>query len=151
MAKEKTPNYTPEMVATMYDIYIEARDGDQETRDAAVAEICETVGREKKSVVSKLSRMTVAGTDTQLYVPKAKVSTVTGETAKKKDALGVELAGLVNPVIPAEVNGNTVPRVNAENLAKLNKTDIQGLILFARMYATLANPETEAETETAES
>ena len=84
--------------------------------------------------------MTVAGTDVQLYIPKAKVSTVTGEAAKKKDALGVELAGLVNPVLPAEINGTKVARINAENLAKLNKTDLQGLILFARRN------EVEAET-----
>ena len=133
MSKETTPNYTPDMVSTMYDMYIAVRDGDQETRDAGVAEICEAIGREKKSVISKLSRMTVAGTDVQLYIPKAKVSTVTGEAAKKKDALGVELAGLVNPVLPAEVSGVKVARINAENLAKLNKTDLQGLILFARM------------------
>ena len=133
MSKEKAPNYTPDMVSTMYDMYIAVRDGDQETRDAGVAEICEVIGREKKSVISKLSRMTVAGTDVQLYIPKAKVSTVTGEAAKKKDALGVELAGLVNPVLPAEVSGVKVARINAENLAKLNKTDLQGLILFARM------------------
>ena len=133
MSKETTPNYTPDMVSTMYDMYIAVRDGDQETRDAGVAEICEAIGREKKSVISKLSRMTVAGTDVQLYIPKAKVSTVTGEAAKKKDALGVELAGLVNPVLPAEISGVKIARINAENLAKLNKTDLQGLILFARM------------------
>ena len=133
MSKEKAPNYTPDMVSTMYDMYIAVRDGDQETRDAGVAEICEAIGREKKSVISKLSRMTVAGTDVQLYIPKAKVSTVTGEAAKKKDALGVELAGLVNPVLPAEISGVKIARINAENLAKLNKTDLQGLILFARM------------------
>ena len=54
---------------------------------------------------------------------------------------------MVNPVIPAEVNGVKVARVNAENLAKLNKTDIQGMIVFARMYATLANPPVEVEAE----
>jgi hypothetical protein len=136
MSKVKAPNYTPDMVSTMYDMYIAVRDGDQETRDAGVDEICEVIGREKKSVISKLSRMTVAGTDVQLYVPKAKVSTVTGEAAKKKDALGIELASLVNPVLPAEINGVKVARVNAENLAKLNKTDLQGLILFARRHDT---------------
>ena len=147
MTKVKNVNYTPENVSTMYDMYLAVRDGDQETRDAGVMEICESIGKEKKSVISKLSRMTVAGTDTQLYVPKAKISTVTGESAKKKDALGIELASLVNPVIPAEINGNTVARVNAVNLAKLNKTDIQGMIIFARMYATLVNPPVEVETD----
>ena len=150
MAKVKTVNYTPENVSTMYDMYLAVRDGDQEARDAGVLEICESINKEKKSVISKLSRMTVAGTDTQLYIPKAKVSTVTGEAAKKKDALGIELAGLVNPVIPAEINGNTVARVNAVNLAKLNKTDIQGMIIFARMVSvTPVEPET-VETETEE-
>lgn len=145
MTKEKAVNYTPEMVSTMYDMYVAVREGNQETRDAGVAEICETVNREKKSVISKLSRMTVAGTDVQLYIPKAKVSTVTGEPAKKKDALGIELADLVNAVIPAEIDGNTVARVNAENVAKLNKTDIQGLILFARMVEVRPVVETENE------
>lgn len=153
MTKTKDVNYTPAMVAVMYDMYLAARDGNQEIRDAAVAEITDTflaepfeVVREKKSIISKLSRMTVAGTDTQLYIPKAKVSTVTGEPAKKKDALGIELAGLVNAVIPAELNGVTVARVNAENVAKLNKTDIQGMILFARMVEV--KPVVVAETET---
>jgi len=135
----------------MYDMYIAVRDGDQAARDAGVAEICEAVNHEKKSVISKLSRMTVAGTDIQLYIPKAKVSTVTGETAKKKDALGIELAGLINAVIPAEINGVTVARVNAENLAKANKTDIQGMIIFARMVSVTPVVETdETEAETAE-
>jgi hypothetical protein len=148
--KVKPVNYTPDMVAKMYDMYLAIRDGNQEERDAGVEAICAAVDREKKSVVSKLSRMTLAGTDIQLYIPKAKVSTVTGEAAKKKDALGVELAGLVNPVLPAEVEGIKVARINAENVAKLNKTDIQGLILFARMYDNLANPQEVEETETAE-
>ena len=138
-----TPNYTPEMVEKMYDAYIEVREADQDTRNRVVKEIAVELGKKPKSVQSKLSRMFVKGTETQLYVSKVKVSSVTGEAARKKAELGVELASLVNPAVPAEVEGVKVARVNAENLAKLNKTDLQALIVFARAAVDAASEAAE--------
>lgn len=105
----KTANYTPEMTATMVEMYTRVRDADEATRAAMVQEIADTLGKNVRSVRAKLSREDV-------YIPKVTVSKVTGEAPAKK----IELAEkLVNDF---QVNADP------ENVAKMNKLDIQAFI-----------------------
>jgi len=105
----KTVNYTDAMTATAVEMYTAVRDGTEAERDAMVKEIAATLGKNERSVRSKLSRENV-------YVPKKVVSKVTGETPAKK----IELANRLRIVSGANIN--------AENVAKMNKVDITRLI-----------------------
>ena len=105
----KTVNYTPEMTATAVEMYSTVVDGTESERAAMVKEIAATLGKNERSVRSKLSREKV-------YVPKKVVSKVTGESPAKK----IKLANLLRTVSGANVN--------AENVAKMNKVDITRLI-----------------------
>lgn len=58
---EKTPNYTPEMEAVLSTVYDPK--ADEATRSKQIDEIVGKVGRNRRSVIAKLSRM-------GLYVPK---------------------------------------------------------------------------------
>ena len=105
----KTVNYTDAMTATAVEMYTAVRDGTEAERDAMVKEIAATLGKNERSVRSKLSRENV-------YVPKKVVSKVTGETPAKK----IELATRLRTVSGANIN--------PENVAKMNKVDITRLI-----------------------
>ena len=81
MATEKTPNYTPEMVLTMGNMYRTMRNAEGRTNAETVAAIGKAVNRPVKSVIAKLVREGI-------YVKEAapaKVATDNGPT--KKDML----------------------------------------------------------------
>ena len=78
-------------------------------RDAMVLELATELKKSERSIRAKLSRENV-------YVAKTVVSKVTGETPAKK----VELAARL-----AEVSG---ANINVDNVAKMNKVDIQRLV-----------------------
>jgi len=105
----KTVNYTDAMTATAVEMYLGVVNGTEDERAAMVREIAATLGKNERSVRSKLSREKV-------YVPKKVVSKVTGETPAKK----VELAAMLRSVSGANIN--------ADNVAKMNKVDITRLI-----------------------
>ena len=105
----KTVNYTPEMTATMVERYTAVREADEATRDNVVAELASEFNKSERSVRAKLSRENV-------YVAKTAVSKVTGEAPAKKAELAERLA---------KVSG---ANINVENVAKMNKVDIQRLI-----------------------
>jgi hypothetical protein len=132
----KTPNYTTEMETVIRDKYLTVRSADQDTRDAMIVEIVDTLRnefdavKEPKSVISKLSRM-FTDTGEQLYVKKVTVSKATGEAPVKKIEMAVKLAELVNSANPDAISGRKIPRLNPENVEKLNKSDIQALQVFA--------------------
>ena len=73
----KTVNYTAEMTATAVEMYTGVIDKSEDVRAAMVKEIALTLGKNERSVRSKLSREKV-------YVPKKVISKVTGETPSKK-------------------------------------------------------------------
>jgi len=105
----KTVNYTDAMTATAIEMYESVSDGTESERDAMVKEIAATLGKNERSIRSKLSRENV-------YIPKKVVSKVTGETPAKK----VELAATLRTVSGANIN--------VDNVAKMNKVDITRLI-----------------------
>ena len=105
----KTVNYTPEMTATAVEMYATVVDGTEDERAAMVKEIAATLGKNERSVRSKLSREKV-------YIPKKTVSKVTGDTPAKK----IELAESLRIISGANIN--------TENVAKMNKVDITRLV-----------------------
>jgi hypothetical protein len=115
----KTENFTAEMTAEMLADYMAVRSEDYDTRKAIVAELAARFDKKDRQIISKLSRMTVPGTDEQLYVRKEITSKVTGETPAKKIELAEKLVAM------------TDPKINAENVAKMNKTDIARFIAWA--------------------
>lgn len=149
----KVPNYTTAMTAVMYSMYEAVRDESQDVRDKVIGEIADTlqadfeVIRKPKSIMSKLSRMFMPD-GTKLYVSKVKVSEVTGEPAAKKSAMAAPLAIAINAANPEMVGEIKTPLINAENLEKLNKSDLQALQVYVTMNTVVADePETEVETE----
>ena len=150
----KTPNYTPDMVETMRSMYLPVRGEDQATRDAVITEIEAVllaepfkVVREKKSIISKMCRMLTPDGE-QLYVRKVPISKVTGEPTAKKSEMAVTLATAVNAANPGKnVDGNKIPRLNPQNVEKLNKSDIQALQAFVTANTVEPEAETTEETE----
>jgi len=123
----KTVNYTDAMTATALKMYGSVVEGSEAERDAMVKEIADTLGKNERSVRSKLSRENV-------YVPKKVVSKVTGETPAKK----IELAKRLRTVSGANIN--------PENVAKMNKVDITRLIeAFVARDVRITNLEDELE------
>jgi len=107
----KVVNYTPEMTAQILDLYNEVVTRPYDERKARVEEIASQLGKKPRSVVAKLSREGV-------YIPQEKVSKVTGE----KPATKLELAETLVSMSPE------LEKVNPENVAKMNKTDIQAFL-----------------------
>ena len=105
----KIVNYTDEMTATMVAKYTAVKTEPEAVRDAMVLELATELKKSERSIRAKLSRENV-------YVAKTVVSKVTGETPAKK----VELAARL-----AEVSG---ANINVDNVAKMNKVDIQRLV-----------------------
>ena len=105
----KTVNYTPEMTARAVEMYATVVEGTEAERDAMVKTIAAELGKNERSIRSKLSRENV-------YIAKKVVSKVTGETPAKK----IELAERLRTVSGANIN--------AENVAKMNKVDITRLV-----------------------
>jgi MoxR-like ATPase len=105
----KTVNYTPEQTARAVEMYMTVVESSEDERAAMVKTIAAELGKNERSIRSKLSREKV-------YVPKKVVSKVTGETPAKK----IELAERLRTVSRANIN--------AENVAKMNKVDITRLI-----------------------
>lgn len=147
----KTPNYTPEMETIMRNMYLANRDENQEVRDSTITDIVNALSaepfeviKEPKSIISKLSRM-FTDEGEQLYVRKVTVSKVTGETPAKKADMAALLAVAVNADNPATVSDRKIPRLNPENVVKLNKSDIVALQTF--VTRALAVPEVEPEVE----
>jgi hypothetical protein len=112
----KTENFTPEMVDTLTADYMSVRGEDYDTRAEMVKDLAARFEKNERQIRAKLSRMTVPGTDEQLYLRKETVSKVTGGPPEKKIELAEKLVAM------------TDPKINAENVAKLNKTDIVRLI-----------------------
>ena len=108
----KTPNYTPEMTALAVTMYNSVRSESEDCRNDMVALIAEELAKDVRSVRAKLSRERV-------YIPKAKVSKVTGDEPAKK----AELANRLIAVAGVDAN-----KVDAERVAKMNKTDITAFI-----------------------
>lgn len=115
----KTVNYSDANVELMTGMYMGVRDQDEAARKAVVLEIADLLQKGERSIRAKLCRLTVPGTDTQLYVANvAKSKVLDGEPAKK-----VELAArLIN------VTGVDSNKVDADRVAKMNKTDIAAFI-----------------------
>lgn len=107
----KTVNYSVEQVDTMRTAYEAAKD--TESRAAVVAKMAEDFKKSTRSVISKMSRE-------GFYIKKEAVSSVTGATPAKKEALAVQLRDI-----------SDLPMVSAE---KLNKTDLQDLIQHFTMF-----------------
>ena len=149
----KSPNYTPEMTAVMYTMYDAVREDTQEVRDSVIGEIANTLQadfeavRKPKSIMSKLSRM-LRPDGTKLYVSKVKVSEVTGIPAAKKDAMAAPIAIAINAALPEKVGEIKIPRISADNLVKLNKSDLQALDAYVTMNTVADEPEAETEEET---
>jgi hypothetical protein len=127
----KAANYTDHMVEVMTGMYMGVRSDSEEKRDAVVVELANMFQKDVRSIRGKLSRMTVPGTDEQLYVRKSVVSKTTGEAPAKK----IELAERLIAVSGVDANV-----VDAERVAKMNKTEI---LAFINAFT----PETEDETE----
>ena len=105
----KTVNYTPEQTARAVEMYTSVSEGTESERAAMVKTIAAELGKNERSILSKLSREKV-------YIPKKVVRKVTGETPAKK----VELAETLRVVSGANIN--------VDNVAKMNKVDITRLI-----------------------
>ena len=122
MAREKTPNYTPEQVVHLRDFYIDLLESgaDYDARKVAIDAYADEHGRKAKSLVSKLARMEDENGES-IYLKKVVVSKISGEPAEKKDALSVEVAESVNMFIT-----DNTRKVDPERLEKLNKTDLLG-------------------------
>ena len=107
----KTVNYTPEMTASIVEAYTSVADTTDERRAEMVRELADRFGKSDRSIRQKLVREGV-------YVAKSATSKVTGEAPAKK----MELAERLISLSPA------LARVNPENVAKMNKTDIMAFI-----------------------
>jgi hypothetical protein len=103
----KTANYTDEQAAMMKARYDAVREASEDERDAVVLELAAELGKNKRSVISKLSNMGV-------YVPKVAVAK-DGEPAQRKDELAVILADV------SGIDGMT-------STEKLTKPDLKKLI-----------------------
>jgi hypothetical protein len=126
----KTVNYTDAQTTEMVDLYTDVAGESQEVRDAMVLELATELKKSERSIRAKLSREGV-------YVAKVTKSKVTGEVAAKK----IEMA---NTLI--ELSG--VTKVSAENVAKMNKTDIQA---FINVFKALSEDEATDEIKEDES
>lgn len=126
----KPVNYTPAMTARAVEMYLEVVEGTEAERAAMVKTIAAELGKNERSIRSKLSREKV-------YVPKKVVSKVTGETPAKKLELATNLR---------DISGENV---NPENVAKMNKVEITRFIsAFVALRARideLENPVVEDE------
>lgn len=74
---EKTPNYTAEMVARMLEVY--QPEAEQDVRDAQIDELAEELGKNRRSIIAKLTTL-------DAYVPKV-YQTKKGEPVVKKEVL----------------------------------------------------------------
>ena len=108
----KTPNYTPEMTALAVTMYNSVRTESEECRNDMVKLIAEELSKDVRSIRAKLSRERV-------YVPKVVKSKVTGDEPAKKVELATRLI---------ELSGVDANKVDAERVAKMNKTDITAFI-----------------------
>lgn len=121
MPTPKTENYTAAQVQIMRDRY--NPEASQEARDLVVKELADEFGKGIRSIRSKL-------VNEKLYVKKAAVSKVTGGEAAKKDEMSEKLVSLVGAVMV----GDKEKRLNADSVAKMNKTDIQ---IFSTLITSL--------------
>jgi len=123
----KTPNYTEAMISEIRERYTAVRDSDQTMRDSVVRQIAADLGKSWKGIIAKLAPMvmeTEAGEVEKLYRPKEKVSSVTGGSPAKKDALAAQFVKMVG--------------LNLVSAEKLNKTDLSALIVYVESVNTMA-------------
>ena len=135
----KAPNYSPEATELAVGMYLGVRDESEERRNEVVMEIADLLQKDVRSVRAKLSRERMED-GSSVYVPKVKVSKVTGEEPAKKAELAARLIS---------VTGVDANKVDAERVAKMNKTDITAFIA-AFEALTVAAEDADAESAEAE-
>jgi hypothetical protein len=121
MPKAKTENYTAEMTATMIERYEAVGEGvteaDHDARAEVVKELAAEFKKSERSIRSKLVRE-------EVYIKRGETSTVTGEKPEKKEVIAARLVAAVGDVT---IDGK-VRKLNADSLAKANKTDLSILL-----------------------
>jgi len=122
----KTVNYTPEQTELMVGMYMGVRDESEDRRAEVVNEIAAILDKNPRSVRAKLAREMVDGVP--VYVAKVAKSKVTGEEPAKKVELAERLIAAAG-VDPA--------KVDAERVAKMNKTDIAAFIAAFEALTTV--------------
>lgn len=117
----KVVNYTPEQTLEIVETYTAAGDGmtkdDFDARDAIVKELAKSMKKEVRSIRSKL-------VNEDVYIARSTVSKVTGETPEKKEVIAARLVAAIGSV----TIGGKVKNLNADSLAKANKSDLAILL-----------------------
>jgi hypothetical protein len=133
----KTENYTAKQTAAIISAYTDApsdmSDESVKLRDAVIAELSETYGKPVRSIRSKL-------VNEKVYIAKQAKSKVTGEVPEKKEVMAERIVAAVGKV----TIGDRTVSLNAESLAKANKSDLA--ILFHIFNSEIVD-EAEAEAE----
>ncbi len=118
---EKTPNYTPEMVARLHEVY--TPDADEKTRDAQIGQLAEEFGKNRKSVIAKLVRES-------LYVKK-EYKTKKGSKPENKETIVASMAELLG--VDADTTLSGLEKATKNCLLFLRKTlQIAGEEIAAR-------------------
>jgi len=141
MAKESP--FTSEVVADMVEQYSAVRGDSYEMRDAVVQALAKQYKLTDRQIRGRLAREVMEDGE-KLYIGKATVSKVTGETPAKKDEVAGELVALIEANVPY---AEKQPRLSVGNIAKANKTDINGIMRAFKVVLARLNPEVETEAD----